>query len=744
MSAARRLAPDGRRAPAVVVVGALLACSPACAGNDADHDRDADAIVDADTVPSDAHDDTETADANDALDHGDPTDSAQDADGDAADGGDSGTGPDHAGDLPDRDGPGDADPDGPLDVAEDPGPTPCTDPSCEPSGMRGTPCLIDTDCAPPLTCGARGYCAGEPLPVAFVHDAVPGFGIEWLDDWTLAVAADELAYSPSFAFLTEPEGTSLLFTARSPLPGAACLLRAGASGWTRVPALCDRPLVNTTAVAVVPAAGGLPARLIVGGIGQLLLLDRDATSSVNLLDRLAPDDRRRACRPLHIAVDDLDLDGLLDLTVECTSPAETGGRDAANTLWLGLPDGGFEPVDDPTPWDAIGRWGRRLATGVADFDGDGLLDRFLVQDSFSLPGAWNTTAEPGYWVRTCAPTEDCVVEARPIVDGPTAWGSFMGVSPLHVEGLGNRFLVADAGPNRLLDASSPGASDDAERVGLAEGEFEGDDFRAFLFAWSSVVEDLDRDGREDLVLTQGVFEATRAIDGTAAPHPDLLFVQREPGTFSRIEEPTLVAADGAQLSRGAVSLDLDQDGLLEVFTARWQRTPLLLEEQPTDEPPRCSVRMLPRIVPAAGYGLASGRYRRAPWTVERMAGQTALQPPNEFVTTLRAGWARFPSGAVMPFDCGDGAGPVVLEEPAWLEASWAAGELRVTVESDYWPYSIRAIAAAIDGPRPATLVTLTTEDEAAAIWTAAVPVDPGRVMLRLNERWVGVWLPTQP
>lgn len=606
------------------------------------------------------------------------------------------------------------------------------------TGESAAPCATDFACIAPLTCGPRGYCVGAAHAVTFSPVGVAPLAVAWSDDWTLAPPREDLTYSPGFAFLADPDGTALLFTARSPLPRTACILKSVAGGPWEASPLCDLPLVNTTAVAAIPATRSRPARHIIAGLGQLLVVDVAPDATVNLFDSLSPDDRRRACLPLSLAVDDLNLDGILDITLECTSPAQTGGRDAANMLWIGREDGTFELVTDREPYDAIARWGRRLATAVADFNNDGLLDRLLIQDSFSLPDSRNTTAERGYWVRTCAPTETCVVEATPITTGSDAWGSFMGASSLWVETLGMRVFVTDAGPNRLLDPDDSGATDAAERVGLAEGLYEGDDFVAFLFAWSAVVEDFDRDGREDVVLTQGVFDSARAIAGTAAPHPDLLFLQREDGTFERHEEPSLVHPDGFQLSRGAVAVDLDRDGLLEIFIARWQRAPLLLEELDTGGPRRCSVQMLPSIVPAAGYGLSSAPFVDGPWTVERMAGQSAIQPPNEFVSTLRAGFARFPSGAVMPFDCRDGAGPEVLVEPAWISASFDDGALRLAIDPALWPEPITTVVAALDGPRPASTVELAPSD--LDTYVASIENNPGRVMIRINARWVGVWL----
>jgi hypothetical protein len=98
----------------------------------------------------------------------------------------------------------------------------------------------------------------------------------------------------------------------------------------------------------------------------------------------------------------------------------------------------------------------------------------------------------------------------------------------------------------------------------------------------------------------------------------------------------------------------------------------------------------------------------------------------------------FPSGAEAYFDCQGEPGPVVVEEPDWIEVYGAGGWIVVRLVAPWW-----------DGEEPPTLAVATPTDVvevmtvagADGLYRAAIPPGATAAMARVGGRWVGRWWP---
>jgi hypothetical protein len=119
--------------------------------------------------------------------------------------------------------------------------------------------------------------------------------------------------------------------------------------------------------------------------------------------------------------------------------------------------------------------------------------------------------------------------------------------------------------------------------------------------------------------------------------------------------------------RGLVKADLDSDGMLDLIQFGIDGRPRIHQEVPVlgGPPPRCTLIPRGRYVPAFGMGhdlVGEDGIRRA-WDVQ---GQMRVGASPFVLSPWRSGHLRFPSGALVPYDCGDSTGAVVVEEPQWL------------------------------------------------------------------------------
>jgi hypothetical protein len=491
--------------------------------------------------------------------------------------------------------------------------------------------------------------------------------------------------------------------------------------------------------------------LAVVGEGVVKLVRFGEPTRVEDLMALVPeDDLRRRCLGGSALPYDVDLDGWLDLIVACQG---TDVTERDNLTFKLMPGGASAALMPRDPWDQLQDKGIDLALGAVDVDRDGLVDLIVANDAFStrFEDAFGDFPAGGVF-RRCAPDEGCVATRWPFGEGTAESGSYMGVGNVEVDGQGEMIYLADWGPNRLLLYTPEGAVMDLAPdlgVELASDPGTGE----LLFAWGVVVEDFDRNGLDDLLVSQG---RVYAIDDPDAPldvaafaaNRDVILFQTEGGLFRALGQEvglgpqTLEDSGDAQrpyASRGAVKVDFDADGRLEILIAGMEgRFKLYTEAAPLPgEPARCTLAPSPLLVPAVGYGYEVAPTPQGPWKRSDVQGQLRLGASPWPTTNLRAGFLRFPSGATVPFDCAGGVGPVAVAEPPWLD--WTLGQdggLSVLVERPGGAPAQVEAALDLQGDGQAQVVAL--EAEGGDRWRLPAPL-PRRFMLRLDGRWLPRW-----
>ncbi len=236
---------------------------------------------------------------------------------------------------------------------------------------------------------------------------------------------------------------------------------------------------------------------------------------------------------------DLDNDGDLDLVV---ARNVKDGRDLAATTVYENVDGSFAAVDSGIAQDIGGR-----SIGVLDYDGDGALDLFIVEDRYrgGHSRLYRNTGRLHF------------IDATSEAGFPDALAG-LGIATADVDG-DNDVDLFIAGDNRLF-------LDVGERFEEAAGPFrwppvgDEDDPAGAAFG------DVDRDGRMDLVIGQH-FNST--VD-FGVPAPVRLFLNRtEPGgevTFEEITEAAGLIPLPTKAPHVEI-VDMDNDGWPDIVTS---------------------------------------------------------------------------------------------------------------------------------------------------------------------------------
>lgn len=432
------------------------------------------------------------------------------------------------------------------------------------------------------------------------------------------------------------------------------------------------------------------------------------------------------CMPVPM---DTDWDGDVDLLVHCVPELENRYFERVSGGWV---EGLLRPSD---PWLsranalAIGRW---------DVDGDGLVDLVRANDTFTVPWSVNTLSPPGGVLQACPPTQDCLFEEHRFGEGLEAWGSFMGIANVNIDGLGEVVYLTDAGPNRAVLFADDWTPECVTSPGMEEGyttDAEGTTTELLRFSWGVIVDDFNLDGRDDLFVANGGIMAGPHLESQSpAAHEDALLIQLPGGDFSDVGSehgvlprgPADSLTDDAYRPRGAIKADLDLDGRLEIIEGARGGETRMYRVVEDGEPRRCTIRLRPTVVSSAGFGYAvetAGRgWRR--WDVD---GQYWLAaPPDSVVAPARTGRVRFPSGYVMPFECDGPVGPTVLE-PEWIEVANGA-DVRVEIART----DVESVQASVDGHEPVALEL--AEDGS---WSLAVESPPRSLFIQLNGSWIG-------
>ncbi|MBM66348.1 MAG: hypothetical protein CMH55_08960 [Myxococcales bacterium] len=327
--------------------------------------------------------------------------------------------------------------------------------------------------------------------------------------------------------------------------------------------------------------------------------------------------------------------------------------------------------------------------------------------------------------------------------------SLMGIGALVVEGEGEVIYVSDEGPNKAVRFDAQGrAIQRGEDLGLDLPMVDGFP----LFAWGIVVDDFNRDGRDDVYLAQGSLPPPPGIDTIVwSLHYDALLLQQEDGPFLEASAEVGLSAHGsddslnprhAYSSRGAAKVDLDSDGYLEILTMAYEGLPRIHSEVPTLQvhPPRCTLIPKPSLVPSFGTGYAIKATDGTTWRRWDLQGQLRLGASPYILSPYSSGRLRFPSGAILSFDCEGRQGPEVIEEPTdWIKLRRSNGRLEFQFQAPWLAGGIpgRLHVAVRNEGGVARSFRITPDGRR---FPVAVRADDRAVMAQIDGRWVPRWL----
>lgn len=521
---------------------------------------------------------------------------------------------------------------------------------------------------------------------------------------------------------------------------------------------------------VPPALSGAGLDLDQDGQHELLLLGPAQVHLVtfspqvqtrDLLALLPEEDPRRRCVAGAALATDLDQDGLQDVLIGCQldriAPCceRQDYEGQANIAFVQRPGQGLVLWDDPQA-ALLANDGISLALAGLDLNEDGLQDIAVINDTFTRRDNPANLQNPGGFLLGCAPEEGCLFRELPFDQEGRAWGSFMGAGLVNIDGQGDHLYVTDWGPNRLLRYLPQ--EDRCQDVAPDLGVELASDGEHFLFAWSAVVDDFDRNGLDDIYLSQGISWPGYTPEG-GAMH-DAVLMQRAEGDFVHMRPDelglTLHNQEDARApehsqgeltysARGAVRADLDLDGRMELLTAGLVGVVRAHSERVQDdsEPPRCTLVPQGRYVPTFGHGYAVAPLREPlQWRRRDIQGQMRFSASPWLLTEHSRGWLRFPSGAQVYYDCQGQPGPVLVQEPDWLQVQARQGRLVVTLDAPWLPEAPRVEVALLDAQGQVRGASL--EPGEAGQWSAALEEADQIAVLRLGDRWLPRRWPLRP
>ncbi len=523
--------------------------------------------------------------------------------------------------------------------------------------------------------------------------------------------------------------------------------RDGEMSFAPNPALCGWQDGRANAAAGVDLDADRRHELVVLGYHSVRLERfHPERTTTELLDLLPDDHPARNCEAGAMLATDLDLDGRVDLYIGCGRYKRPEVSEHPNFALRQNASGDLEPLA-LTGYRALESDGLTLALGSIDLNDDGLLDILIINDGFVPSGGGANHLTSGAVLLRNPPGSETEFAALPFGAGNRAGGSYMGAGHIHIDGRGDHVYVTDYGPNRLVHFRDGPPTSLAVDLGIDLGFSEGE----LQYAWSALVDDFDRNGLDDLLVTQGV--AVELDAPSFLRHRDTLLRQRSGGSFVRSDTevgfhiPSHEDSRNEDLlasSRGAVKVDLDRDGYLEVAIAQLEGVLKLYEEQPTADnaPDRCTLIPRNRVVPSYGFGYAVAADQTDDWRRRDMQGHSRFGASPWVLTSVGAGRFRFPSGAIVEFDCRATPGPVFVTEPDWIQVSRADANTALVALDAPWLDSNTACAAAVrdeDGEVRGEAGVRTVEG-----CTVEVRTGDEAVMVRLGTRWVPRWWPITP
>ena len=243
-------------------------------------------------------------------------------------------------------------------------------------------------------------------------------------------------------------------------------------------------------------------------------------------------------------------------------------------LYHGNGDGTFTDVSRllgdpsaPTMTGPLGNlWGAGFQPGWVDYDNDGDLDLYIVNDLGSQlqPNVLWRNDGPGAdggWIFTDVSASSGA--------GVEIFGMGLAVGDYNLDGFFD-FFMTNIGQNMLLNNKGYDQGFAISTVDAGAGV--GSTAQGRRVAWGTFFFDFDNDRDEDLYVVSGFLNAAN-IDN-AEDQPNVLLRNDGDGTFTDVSLRS--GADEPGVGRGGVFLDYDNDGCLDIFLSNLRQRARLL------------------------------------------------------------------------------------------------------------------------------------------------------------------------
>ena len=284
----------------------------------------------------------------------------------------------------------------------------------------------------------------------------------------------------------------------------------------------------------------------------------DVTGYAGLGD---PDDTYRS---MGCAWGDYDQDGFLDFVVVRYFDDRFFVDVRPPAMHRNNGDGTFTEVthllaDNRRPTGVSGKfgnvWGAGFQPGWLDFDNDGDLDLYVVNDQGQF-------IQPNVLWRNDGPRPDGAWEFVDFSAQAGAdiamFGMAMAVADYDLDGNLDIFMT-NIGNNVLLQGADDGVSftDAAAEAGVAIGAYQGQ----FRISWGAIFFDYDNNGWEDLYVASGYLDT--GLKNNSRNQSNVLLHNNGDGTFT--DNSAKSGADDPGIGRGVAYLDFNNDGCLDIY-----------------------------------------------------------------------------------------------------------------------------------------------------------------------------------